>query len=146
MLTHSGFWPLKSRPCDPIYFDDILLDFPNLTVIFAHLGRGWQNVLFEMGVQSSNAATDFSGWQNQALRQFKEFCTNLRMAIDKFGPGRVVFGTDGPFYRRVMSNKDYVQLIKDLPQKSADGIIFTLEEVEALLGKNAARILSISDL
>jgi predicted TIM-barrel fold metal-dependent hydrolase len=145
VLTHSGFWPHKSKYCDPIYFDDILVDFPNLNIIFAHLGRGWQNVLFEMGLHRHNAATDFSGWQIVAQMHYPIFCQNLRYTIDCFGPGRVLFGTDGPFYRPAMSNKDYIQLIKDLPQNAPDGITFTEEEVEAILGGAAAGMLGISN-
>ena len=102
-------------------------------------------MLFEMGAQRPNAATDFSGWQARAKQHYQEFCTNLRHAMDSLGAYRVLFGTDGPFYRLAMSSKDYVQMIKDLPKKPVVGITFTSEEVEALLGKNATRILGISD-
>ena len=45
----------------------------------------------------------------------------------------------------LMSDKDCVQLIRDLPQMPVDSIAFTNEEVKALLGQNAARVLGISD-
>ena len=40
-----------------------------------------------------------------------------------------------------MSNKDWVQLVKDLPQKAVDGIAFTEEEITAILGGNAQKLL-----
>ena len=144
VLTHSGFWPLKSKYCDPIYFDDILVDFPNLTIIFAHFARGWQNLLFEMGGHRYNAATDFSGMQFLAQRHYPLFCQNMRYALDSFGPARVFFCTDGPFYRPLMSDKDYIQIVKNLPQNAPEGITFTEEEVTAVLGGAAARVLAIS--
>jgi predicted TIM-barrel fold metal-dependent hydrolase len=145
ILTHAGFWPLKSKHCDPIYFDDILVDFPNLTVIFAHFARGWQNLLFEMAGHRHNAVTDFSGMQFLAQSNYGHFCQNMRYALDSFGPARVLFGTDGPFFRPLMSNKDYIQIVKDLPQNAPDGITITEEEVTAILGGAAAGILGISD-
>ena len=143
VLIHSGVWIGKSKYCDPIYCDNILIDFPNLTIIAAHLGRGWQNVLFEMGAHKPNLATDFSGWQISAQRSYRAFCENLRNALDSFGRNRVFFGTDGPFYRPAMSNKDFVQLIKELPEKAPEGLHFTEEEIEAVLGGSAARILGV---
>jgi predicted TIM-barrel fold metal-dependent hydrolase len=145
VLTHAGFWPLRSKHCDPIYFDDILVAFPNLTIIFAHFARGWQNLLFEMAGHRHNAATDFSGMQFEAQSHYGRFCQNMRAALDSFSPARVLFGTDGPFYRPLMSNKDYIQIVKDLPKNAPDGITFTEEEVTAVLGGAAAGILGISD-
>jgi predicted TIM-barrel fold metal-dependent hydrolase len=145
VLTHSGFWPLRSKHCDPIYFDDILVAFPNLTIIFAHFARGWQNFLFEMAGHRHNTATDFSGMQFEAQSHYVRFCQNMRAALDSFSPARVFFGTDGPFYRPLMSNKDYIQIVKDLPKNAPDGITFTEEEVTAVLGGAAEGILGISD-
>ena len=145
VLTHSGFLPLKSKHSDPIYFDDILVDFPNLTIIFAHFARGWQNLLFEMAGHRHNAATDFSGMQFLAQSQYGLFCQNMRSALDSFGPPRVLFGTDGPFLRPLMSNKDYIQIVKDLPKNAPEDITFTEEEIEAVLGGSAAKILGLSN-
>ena len=143
VLTHTGFWPWKSKTCDPIHWDEVLVDFPNLVVIAAHLGVGWQNVLNQMGATKPNLATDFSGWQIHAQRRYREFCEALRQALDYFGPQRVLFGTDGPFYRMALSNKDYIQIIKDLPDKAPEGLNFTEDEVETMLGKGAAALLRL---
>ncbi len=144
VLTHSGFWPLRSKPCDPIHFDDLLVEFPNLKIVFAHLGRGWQDLLFEMGAHRPGVATDFSGWQMHAQRDHADFCHNVRRALDALGPGRVLFGTDGPFLRPVISSKDWVQMVRDLPQKAPEGLTFTEAEIEAILG-GAAAFLGVAD-
>ena len=68
----------------------------------------------------------------------------LRFALTAFGSERVLFGTDGPFYTPAMPNKDFVQLIKDLPQNAPEGIAFSAEEVDAMLGESAAKILGLS--
>lgn len=144
VLIHSGIWLGISKTCDPIHFDNILLSFPNLTIIAAHLGRGWQNVLFEMGAHRPNLLTDFCGWQIVSQQHYDIFCQNLRFALTAFGPERVLFGSDGPFYTPAMTNKDFIQLIRDLPKNAPEGIAFSAEEVDAMLGGGAAGILGIS--
>jgi hypothetical protein len=42
-----------------------------------------------------------------------------------------------------MSNKDWVQLLKDLPQKAVEGVTFTEEEITAVLGGNAQKLLNL---
>jgi hypothetical protein len=42
-----------------------------------------------------------------------------------------------------MSNPDWVQTIKDLPRNAPDGISFTEEEIAAVLGGNAQRVLKL---
>ena len=143
ILIHSGLWPGISKTCDPIHFDNILLNFPNLKIIAAHLGRGWQSLLFEMGAHRPNLFTDFSGWQLVSQQHYDVFCQNLRFALTAFGPGRVLFGSDGPFYDPAMPNKNFIQLIRDLPKNAPAGIVFYDEEVEAMLGGSAADILDI---
>jgi len=56
---------------------------------------------------------------------------------------RVLWGTDGPFPRLLMSSKDYLELIRRLPERAPQGIAFTEEEVAAIVGGNAARILGL---
>lgn len=147
LLSHTGQMPLPlyDKYCDPVYLDDILVDFPNLTVIAAHLGEGWHNTLFAMALYKLNLVTDFSRWQLAARNHYHYFCQHLRQALDMFGSDRVLFGTDGPYLRAIMTDKDYVQLVKDLPIKAPEGISFTEAEVEAMLGGNAARILGLSE-
>ena len=61
--------------------------------------------------------------------------------IDGFGIDRVLFGTDAPMFDVFLSRKDWVQLIRSLPYNSPEGINFTEEEITALLGGNAERLL-----
>ena len=144
VLTHAGMWVGMNKPCQPIYLDTPLITFPNMKIIAAHLGRGWERELCELAVYRPNLGTDFSGWQLAALHNYDGFCRALRTALDSFGAGRVFFGTDGPFLRPALPNKDFVQMIKSLPEKAPEGVSFTEAEVEAMLGGAAARWLGLS--
>ncbi|MBW2054063.1 MAG: hypothetical protein JRI85_17830, partial [Deltaproteobacteria bacterium] len=39
--------------------------------------------------------------------------------------------------------KNWIDLLKDLPDKAPNGIVFTREEIDAILGGNASSILGL---
>jgi predicted TIM-barrel fold metal-dependent hydrolase len=55
----------------------------------------------------------------------------------------VLFGTDNPMPSIVEPTKNWIRLLKDLPAAAPEGITFTREEVDAVLGGNAAAILGL---
>lgn len=146
VVVHTGQMapaPLRIKHGDPIYLDDLLVDFPDVIIVAAHMSFGWHEELVHMGALKFNLATDISAWQDVASSRYRLFCEHLRAALDRLGPERVLWGTDGPFPRLLMSSKDYLQLIRNLPEKAPEGIAFAEEEVAAILGGNAARILGL---
>lgn len=145
VVFHTGhiLQPLYSKYCDPMWLDELCADFPDQVIIAAHMGHGFRNQLFHMGACKTNLWTDLSDNQRRAAHEYTAFREAVRGALDNFGPDRVMFGTDGPYLRTVMSDKDYVQLIKDLPANAPWGISFTEEEIQGILGGNAARLLGL---
>ena len=143
ILFHTGqvIAPLRSKYCDPIHLDDLLLDFPELTFVAAHLSVGWREGLFHMAQTRPNLMADISGWQPTATRNTEEFCQTLRRALDYFGQERILFGTDGPYYQTIMPDKEFINLIQDLPEKAPEGLKFTKEEIDAVLSGNAKKLL-----
>ena len=57
----------------------------------------------------------------------------------------MLFGTDNPIFGIVVPTIDWIQLIKDLPADALAGIRFTQEEVNAILGGNAASLLGLGE-
>lgn len=145
VLFHTGhiIQPLRAKYCDPIYLDDVCVDFPDLMIQAAHMGFGWYHELSRMGSTKMNLTVDFSGWQETALNSYHEFCSSLRQCLDSFSPKRVLWGTDNPYLRGLLPDKDWIQIIKDLPSKAPEGLKFTQEEVDLMLGGNAKRIFGI---
>ena len=145
VLFHTGqvVQPLRSKYCDPMFLDDVCLDHPDLWIQAAHMGSGWRYELFHLGVCKTNLIVDFSGWQRRAQTNYHEFCASLRECLNGFSAERVLWGTDNPYYRGILPDKDWIQMIKDLPTKAPEGITFTQEEVDAMLGGNAQRIFGI---
>ena len=145
VVFHTGaiVGPLYSKYCDPLWLDELCVDFPNLIFVAAHMGHGYRENLFHMGGCKPNLWTDISDCQRMAVHQYHHFADALRRALDSFGPERVMFGTDGPYLRVVMPDKDYVQLVRDLPKNAPAGIDFTEEEIAAVLGGAAAALFGL---
>jgi len=148
VVVHTGqiVYPLKSRFCDPIYLDDLLVDFPDLKIQAAHLAFGWRDQLNHMGATKPNLFTDFAGWQRSVAAGSEYFPRALREALDHFGPQRVFFGTDGPYLRGVMKEADFIRLVRELPARAPAGISFQEDEIRWVLGDAAANFLGLLDV
>ena len=111
VLCHTGpiFEPLKSEFCYPRYLDDVCVDYPDLTIQAAHIGYEWCDELFQIGEVKTNLVVDFSGWQT---RDYHEFCLTLRRCLDSFTAERVLFGTDNPYFRGAVPDKEWTKIIK----------------------------------
>jgi predicted TIM-barrel fold metal-dependent hydrolase len=82
-------------------------------------------------------------WDAFAFGNYELFCRELRDLIDYAGVSKVLFGTDDPIFRIIRPTKDWIQLLRDLPKNAPAGITFTKDEVDAILGGNAAALLGL---
>lgn len=127
VMLHVGssvFRGARIKYCDPIYLDDVAQDFPDLTIIMSHGGRGFDyNKAFFLSRLHKNIFIDISGLPpSKLLTYYPEFEAN----IDKF-----IFGSDYPGIPG--SIKDNIDKIMNLPLRSSS--------LEKLLYKNAENIL-----
>jgi len=119
----------------------VLVDFPDLKVVVAHLGFDFWRDLLALGKVNKTVMCDFCAWQRVAKRSVEQFCRVLRRFLDEFGLERMLFGTDAPLLEDIMSSKEWVELVKSLPDRAPLPYRFTDEEVSALLEGNARRLL-----
>ncbi|WP_054033044.1 amidohydrolase family protein [Desulfatitalea tepidiphila] len=144
VLCHTGaaIPPFRNKYCDPIYLDDVTLDFPDLNVVAAHMGFGWWQQTAFLISKKTNLWSDISGWQTVASRDYGLFCRYLRDFLTIAGSDNVLFATDGPAFRLYgLNNRQWVDLIQNLPEKAPPGITFTTAEIDAILSKNAMRLI-----
>jgi hypothetical protein len=120
----------------------VLVDFPDLTVIVAHLGFEFWRDLIALGKVCDNVLCDFCAWQRIANRNYAQFCYILRKFLDSFGVERVFFGTDAPLLEDIMPSQEWVSMVRDLPSKSPAPYCFTEKEITMLLEGNARRLLT----
>lgn len=120
VMFHAGtslFRGSKMRFVDPYTFDDVISDFPDLTVILCHGGRGfWYNIAEFMVKRFPNVFIDISGLPPKNLLTYYPSMKKYR---HKF-----LFGSDFPGVPGIRKNYEEV---KDLVQDEAisDCIRFT---------------------
>lgn len=128
VLIHTGssiFKGTKIKYADPIYLDDIASDFPDLTLLMAHSGRGlWYEKAFFLSRLHPNLYLEISGLPPKNLLNY---FPDMEKNIDKF-----IYGSDWPGVKTIASN---IEAIKKLPLAE--------ESIRKVLHDNASRILRL---
>jgi predicted TIM-barrel fold metal-dependent hydrolase len=129
VLLHIGSSVIpgtRLKYCDPLHLDDLAVDFPALTVVMAHGGRGfWYDACAFLAAHHENFHIDLTGLVPQRL--LEHFPRLERLA------GKVVFGSDWPAMPR--SAAANASAIRELGLSAA--------ATEAILHENAARLLRL---
>lgn len=92
IMFHTGtsiFPEARNRYGDPMYIDDVAVDFPNLKILLAHGGRPlWMDTSFFLLRRHKNVFLDISGIPPRSLLRY---FPRLEEIADK-----TLFGTDWP--------------------------------------------------
>lgn len=125
-IGHTG--PLcRSEPGRLIpYLDEVLLDFPELTVVGGHVGFPWVDEVVSLTHKYPNFHVDTSAYVLRRLPP--DFVAFMKSA----GAGRVMFGTNWPMLSPG-------KCLEDL-----DALGLAEEQREAFLAGNARRIFGLS--
>lgn len=75
---------------NPIYLDDVAVDFPDMPIIAAHPSFPWQDEALAVATHKPNVYIDLSGWSP------KYFPPNLVQYSNTLLKDRVLFGSDYP--------------------------------------------------
>jgi predicted TIM-barrel fold metal-dependent hydrolase len=141
LLTHCSPLPAsRAKFAHPIHLDDVAKDFPGLNIIAAHMGNLWWHDWLAIAQYKKNLHGDMAMWQIMAIEKPALFRRYLREIVDNIGPYQTLWATDGPLFEPLCPNKKYIEIMKTLTTRGDDGIVFSQEEVDAILGGNAARI------
>jgi predicted TIM-barrel fold metal-dependent hydrolase len=103
----------------------------------------WQNEWAGLAQFRYNLYGDLAFWQITAISNYERFCRDLRKLIDIAGSDSILFGSDGPSATALVANKDYIRVIRELPQKAPPGVNFTTEEINKILDENARKVFGI---
>jgi predicted TIM-barrel fold metal-dependent hydrolase len=129
IMIHTGssvFRGARLKYGDPLYVDDVVVDFPELTVIMAHSGRGfWYDAAFFLAQLHKNVYMEITGLPPLKL---PDYFPRLERNADK-----IIFGSDWPALTDIRGN---VSAVRSLPLKE--------ENKAKILGGNAARLLGLS--
>jgi predicted TIM-barrel fold metal-dependent hydrolase len=151
VLCHTGgpgIALLPARYANPIYLQDVQADFPEMKLWIAHAGHRifWEEAAAVAAV-GINTYLELSTWQAIAESEEEFYVRWLATVRDRVGAHRIVWGSDHIAGTRVRGKQklvDWVAWFRDLPERAQRyAISFTQDEVEAILGGNAARCLGI---
>lgn len=131
VLVHTGssvFRGSKNKYADPICLDDVAADFPDLTLLMAHSGRGlWYEKALFLSRLHPRLYLEISGLPPKNLLSY---FPDMEKNIDKF-----VYGSDWPGIKAIDTN---IQAIQKLPMAE--------ESKRKILYGNAARILGLKEM
>jgi len=129
VLVHTGssvFKGARIKYGDPLFLDDVAIDFPDMTILMAHSGRPfWYEQAFWMARRHENVYMEVSGLPAKKLL---EYFPRLEMLADK-----IVYGSDWPGNPDLRRNIEALQTLS-ISEKAKC----------AILHDNAARILGIA--
>jgi predicted TIM-barrel fold metal-dependent hydrolase len=128
IMVHTGssvFRGARLKYGDPLYVDDVVVDFPELTMIMAHSGRGfWYEAAFFMAQLHRNVYMEIAGLPPLKL---PAYFPNLERNADK-----IIFGSDWPSVTDIRGNIAAVRSLE-----------LSEESKTKILGGNAARVLGL---
>ena len=153
VLIHTGIDPppLRSLYANPIYLNDVCIDFPELRVVAAHMANVWRDELTLLGWNHPNLYMDLSGVQSE-MEDMVALYRRLRQDLNLLGPNKLLFGSDYPLVmadnpypgRKDILLKEWVNVFKEIPGEVREaGIEFTDEELSGILGDNAKHVLRL---
>jgi predicted TIM-barrel fold metal-dependent hydrolase len=131
VMFHTGsssFPGAKIRFGDPLYLDDVAVDFPDLTIIMSHAGRGfWYDRAFSLAKLHKNIYLDITGLPpSKLLKYFPE--------LERIGK-KILFGSDWPAITDISKN---IEAIRSLP--------ISEDTKRDILGLNAIRLLGLAGI
>ncbi len=130
VMLHTGssiFKGARLKYGDPLYLDDVAVDFPDLTLLMVHGGRGfWYDRAYFLTKLHPNLYLEIAGLPPQKLLGY---FPELERVADK-----VIFGSDWPGMPYIKRN---IEIIRGLPLKE--------ETKDKILGGNAMRILGLDN-
>jgi predicted TIM-barrel fold metal-dependent hydrolase len=93
---------------NPMYIDDVAVDFPNMPIIMAHPSFPWQDEAISICLHKPEVYIDLSGWSP------KYFAPNLIQYANSLLKTKVLFGSDYPLITPDRWMADFAKIaIKD---------------------------------
>lgn len=110
-----------SRSGQPLYIDEVALDFPDLTIVCGHVGTPWAEEMIHVAWKHENIFIDTSA------RLPKHFEPGLLTFLTRYGQDRCIYASDWPL------------LDMERPLRQVEDLNLTEEVRRKFLAENAIR-------
>ena len=117
---------LRLKYSNPIYLDDVAVDFPDMKIILAHPSWPWTDESLSMALHKENVFIDLSGWSP------KYFPPQLVQYANTQLKTKMLFGSDFP----LIKPEKWMEAAKEAG--------FRDDVMPAILKDNAARVLGLA--
>jgi predicted TIM-barrel fold metal-dependent hydrolase len=133
VIVHCGtsnFAGAVNRFADPIFVEDMAKDFPELTIVLAHGGRGWwYDAAAFLALMRERVWIELSGLPPRKLPEYY-----ARHDLDRLGR-KFIFGTDWPGVPGIRAN---AEAVADLG--------FAADVLAGILAGNAQTVYRLGDV
>jgi hypothetical protein len=135
IVMHCGYPPPGTRKnvltySNPIYIDEFASSFPKANIIITHMGYPFTDIAIALATQYPNIYLDLSNLAYMMPSRLKEL---LIQAKEMIGTHKIIFGSDGTIPEMIEIAVNYFDECDFL----------TKEDLEKILGLNAARLLNL---
>ena len=144
--TGTARYPLKGLTGHPMHIDAVAADFPDLTIVMLHgsWNFNWMEEAVAFAALKPNLHIELGGWQDLLEIRPSRFMRMLADAVTRLGAERILFGSDHTGLRRNVGYRDWLAAFTGHSDAADElGFAMTPEEVELVVGGNAARILNL---
>jgi predicted TIM-barrel fold metal-dependent hydrolase len=117
---------IRLKYSNPIYLDDVAVDFPDMPIIMAHPSIPWQDEALSVATHKPQVYIDLSGWS------------------PKYFPPRLVQHANSILKHKVLFGSDYPVLTPDRWLKDFQDAGFKPEVRQLILKDNAAKLLGLA--
>jgi uncharacterized protein len=117
---------IRLKYSNPMYLDDVAVDFPDLKIVLAHPSFPWQDEAISVALHKRQVYIDLSGWS------------------PKYFPAQLVRYANTQLRDRVLFGSDFPMITPDRWLKDFEQADFKEEVRPLILKQNAARLLGLS--
>ena len=108
------------------------------------MGYGWYSETVSLSANKPNLYLDLSGRQREFRGSPEALYSALRHALNMLGKGRILFGSDWPFFKLLISQKKWIETVKNIQSFGGKaGFNFTEDEILAIIGENAKTLFKL---
>ncbi|MFX1574121.1 MAG: amidohydrolase family protein [Promethearchaeota archaeon] len=135
IVMHCGYPPPGTRKnvltySNPIFIDEYVSSFPRSNIVITHMGYPFTDIAIALAAQYPNIYLDISNLAFMMPTRLKEL---LIQANEIIGVNKILFGSDSNTPEMIEIAVNYFDDVNFL----------TDEEIEKILGLNAAKLLNI---